>query len=127
MKAELILANLPSHLSSTLLPQNNGTDRRRVLAPRTSEEEALFIARKYLENKTILEAKLANAVNGGRFLRQNMLDVVANELSVKFNVANRNRKYVEQKLRDMKKEARKYLNMAKVSVENGKTGQNDGF
>ena len=48
-------------------------DRRRVLAPRTSEEEALFIARKYLENKAILEAKLANAVNGGRFLRQNML------------------------------------------------------
>ena len=42
-------------------------------------------------------------------------DVVAAELSAKFNVATRNRKYVEQKLRDMKKEARKYLNMAKVS------------
>ncbi|KAE9548989.1 hypothetical protein FO519_007801 [Halicephalobus sp. NKZ332] len=120
MKADLMMQNLPSQLSSALLSQNNGADRRRVLAPRTSEEEALFIARKYLENKTILEAKLANAVNGGRFLRQNMLDVVANELSVKFNVANRNRKYVEQKLRDMKKEARKYLNMAKgIKVENG--------
>jgi hypothetical protein len=95
---------------SILTPISN---RRRILAPRTSEEEALFIARKYLENKTILEAKLANAVNGGRFLRQNMLDVVAAELSAKFNVATRNRKYVEQKLRDMKKEARKYLNMAK--------------
>uniref|UniRef100_A0AC35GWN1 Uncharacterized protein n=1 Tax=Panagrolaimus sp. PS1159 TaxID=55785 RepID=A0AC35GWN1_9BILA len=99
------------HHRTILTPTNN--DRRRILAPRTSEEEALFIAKKYLENKTILEAKLANAVNGGRFLRQNMLDVVASELSAKFNVATRNRKYVEQKLRDMKKEARKYLNMAK--------------
>uniref|UniRef100_A0A914Z8D9 Uncharacterized protein n=1 Tax=Panagrolaimus superbus TaxID=310955 RepID=A0A914Z8D9_9BILA len=98
------------HYRTILTPTN---DRRRILAPRTSEEEALFIAKKYLENKAILEAKLANAVNGGRFLRQNMLDVVAAELSAKFNVATRNRKYVEQKLRDMKKEARKYLNMAK--------------
>uniref|UniRef100_A0A914EMP3 Uncharacterized protein n=1 Tax=Acrobeloides nanus TaxID=290746 RepID=A0A914EMP3_9BILA len=85
------------------------SDRRRSLAPRTSEEEALFLARKYYENKTILEAKLANAINGGRFLRMNLLDMIAVELSTKFNVANRNRKYVEQKLRDMKKEARKYF------------------
>uniref|UniRef100_A0AC34G8M2 Uncharacterized protein n=1 Tax=Panagrolaimus sp. ES5 TaxID=591445 RepID=A0AC34G8M2_9BILA len=60
-----------NHSTRTILTPTN--DRRRILAPRTSEEEALFIAKKYLENKAILEAKLANAVNGGRFLRQNML------------------------------------------------------
>lgn len=92
----------------------SSSDRRRALAPRTSEEEALFLARKYYENKTILEAKLANTINGGRFLRLNLLEMIAMELSSKFNVANRNRKYVEQKLRDMKKEARKYFCLVEV-------------
>uniref|UniRef100_A0A915CRN6 Innexin n=1 Tax=Ditylenchus dipsaci TaxID=166011 RepID=A0A915CRN6_9BILA len=86
-------------------------DRRRQLAPRTSEEEALFIAQQYAENKLILEAKLANSVNGGRAIRQTMLDKVAGQLSQNFNVARRSRKYVEQKLRDMKKEARKFVQM----------------
>ena len=89
-------------------------DKRRQLAPRTSEEEAVFIAQKYLEHRSILEAKLANTVNGGRFLRQNLLEVVAAEVSSKFGVANRSRKYVEQKLRDMKKEARKYFLLQQV-------------
>lgn len=88
--------------------------RRRQLAPRTSEEEALFIAKKYALNKPILEAKLANAVSGGRLIRQTMLDEVAAELSARFNVASRSRKYVEQKLRDMKKEARKFFYVMKV-------------
>lgn len=51
----------------------NNCDRRRQLAPRTSEEEALFIAKKYALNKPILEAKLANSVSGGRAIRQAML------------------------------------------------------
>ncbi|KAH7717050.1 hypothetical protein AAVH_15490 [Aphelenchoides avenae] len=89
-------------------------DKRRQLAPRTSEDEAVFIAQKYLEHRGILEAKLANTVNGGRFLRQNLLEVVAAEVSSKFGVANRSRKYVEQKLRDMKKEARKYFLLQQV-------------
>lgn len=106
-------------------------DRRRQLAPRTSEEEALFIANKYALNKPILEAKLANSVSGGRAIRQAMLgnkknfayhklhnsfylDEVAIELSAKYNVANRSRKYVEQKLRDMKKEARKFFYLSQV-------------
>ncbi|KAI1713846.1 hypothetical protein DdX_08728 [Ditylenchus destructor] len=81
--------------------------KRRQLAPRTSEDEALFIATQYKKNRSLLEAKLANSINGGRALRQLMLDRVAEELSAKFSVAKRSRKYVEQKLRDMKKEARK--------------------
>ncbi|KAI1717883.1 hypothetical protein Ddc_09735 [Ditylenchus destructor] len=83
------------------------TNKRRQLAPRTSEDEALFIATQYKKNRSLLEAKLANSVNGGRALRQLMLDRVAEELSAKFSIAKRSRKYVEQKLRDMKKEARK--------------------
>lgn len=89
------------------------TDKRK-LAPRTSEDEAFFIANKYAQNKLILEAKLANSLNGGRAVRQTMLDDVAAELSAKFNVANRSRKYVEQKLRDMKKEARKFFFLQQV-------------
>lgn len=101
-------------IESTFSRMSSSADRRR-LAPRTSEDEALFIASKYAQNKLILEAKFANSLNGGRAVRQTMLDEVAEELSVKFNVANRSRKYVEQKLRDMKKEARKFFYLQQVS------------
>lgn len=40
--------------------------RKRHLAPRTTEEEAVFVAEQYRDNMMLLEAKTANSINGGR-------------------------------------------------------------
>uniref|UniRef100_A0A0N4Z9D9 Uncharacterized protein n=1 Tax=Parastrongyloides trichosuri TaxID=131310 RepID=A0A0N4Z9D9_PARTI len=86
-------------------------ERKRIVAPRTSDEEALFLAQKYYDHWPILEAKLAYNIEDGRNKRLLLLEKIASDLSSKFGVAVRDRRYCEQKLRDMKKEARRSLHV----------------
>uniref|UniRef100_A0A0K0ELJ7 WRKY domain-containing protein n=1 Tax=Strongyloides stercoralis TaxID=6248 RepID=A0A0K0ELJ7_STRER len=89
-------------------PSSN-VERKRIVAPRTSDEEALFLAQKYYNHWPLLEAKLAYNIEDGRNKRLMLLEKIATDLSTKFGVAVRDRRYCEQKLRDMKKEARRSL------------------
>uniref|UniRef100_A0A0N5BHW8 Uncharacterized protein n=1 Tax=Strongyloides papillosus TaxID=174720 RepID=A0A0N5BHW8_STREA len=94
--------------SDSTNPSSN-VERKRIVAPRTSDEEALFLAQKYYDHWPLLEAKLAYNIEDGRNKRLLLLEKIAEDLSTKFGVAIRDRRYCEQKLRDMKKEARRSL------------------
>uniref|UniRef100_A0AC35TV42 Uncharacterized protein n=1 Tax=Rhabditophanes sp. KR3021 TaxID=114890 RepID=A0AC35TV42_9BILA len=92
-------------------------NKRKIVAPRTTDEEELFLAQQYHNHWQLLEAKLAYGVEDGRNRRLILLEQIAEDLSRTFGVASRDRRFVEQKIRDMKKNGRRCLLARRKQLE----------